>query len=119
MTYFRRPRAFVSYRHQERKNQQGADEFNRMHREWVLQFAEDLRHQGVDVVNDVRVRRLVNPLFNGNAEKSPLMADIMVAALYVCHAFIPVITPGYLDRLGCGNYESQRSAEDGYVLEEF
>jgi hypothetical protein len=119
MTYTRRPRAFVSYRHAERTQGPDAEDFNRRHRDWVRKFAADLRGQGVDVVDDVRIRRLVDPLFNGKAETAPFVADITVAALYVCHAFIPVITPGYLERLGYGDYKPQKSFEDGYVFEEF
>ncbi|MDX1947339.1 MAG: hypothetical protein SFU86_18200 [Pirellulaceae bacterium] len=114
----RQARVFLSYRHREFAGP-NADELNRQHVEWVRQFSAGLRQWGVEVVDDHRVRRLLNPLLNGKAEVAPLTADVALAAMCVCQAFIPVITPGYLARLGYGDYTPQTSCEDGYVLDEF
>ena len=117
--FYRQPRAFISYRHREFVGVPGADELNQQHVAWVRQLSLGLRMRGVEVVDDARVRRLINPLFHGQAETAPLAADVALAAMCVCQAFIPIITPGYLERLGYGNYERQASCADGYVLDEF
>jgi hypothetical protein len=119
VTFQRIPRVFMSYRHREFADGPDAEARNRRHVAFVEQLAADLRNWGVEVVYDGRIRRMVQPLLTTPAEQVPIVADLTVASIAVCHAFMPILTPGYIERLGFAGYEQQSSAEDGYVLEEW
>ncbi len=119
MAHAQHPRVFISYRHTERTGTPDADDFNRQHVEWVEQFAHDLAAHGVEPVLDARVRQIAGPLFDTDLATEPGIANLTMASIHVCHAFLPIITPGWVERIGYGNFEEQRTWQDGYVFDEW
>jgi hypothetical protein len=55
MTFYRRPRTFISYRHQYHDEEPHA-EHDAAHQDWVAKLADDLATWNVDVITDVRLR---------------------------------------------------------------
>jgi len=43
----------------------------------------------------------------------------LVSRMGICHAFLPIFTPGYLDRIGYRAGRPKRSTEQGWVFDEF
>lgn len=119
MAYEQHPRVFISYRHSERSGTPDAAEYNRRHIRWVEQFARDLASLRVEPVLDARVRQIVAQLFDTDLTTEPAVANLTLASIPVCHAFLPIITPGWVERIGYANFESQQSWQDGYVLDEW
>ena len=114
-----RPGAFLSYRHVEHEAGADIDAHSQQHRNWVQQFAQDLRSHGVDVFIDHDLR----DIFAKRTSKSPWMIGFLgeVSSLcpLICHTFIPILTPSYIERLGYGGYASQTSTDWSFVLEEW
>ena len=75
MTFMRRPRVFLSYRHEERKGFFGA-RYSRRHRAWVNAFAQALASWNVDVVWDDRLRNLFEPHTSVDAAELPFLAEV-------------------------------------------
>lgn len=119
MTDTRHPRVFISYRHSERSGTPDAADFNRRHVAWVEQFARDLGSLGVEPVLDARVRQLVGPLFDTDPTTEPAIANLTLASIAVCNAFLPIVTPGWVERIGYGEFKQQSSWQDGYVFDEW
>jgi hypothetical protein len=111
MTFYRRPRVFLSYRHQERRPGLGGDGYNRKHREWVGAFAKALGGWNVDVIWDERLRTLFKPHTKADPEKLEFLAEVSTLCLQSAQAFVPVLTKGYLERIMGG--------ETGTVSEEW
>ena len=114
-----RPRAFISYRHAEYDGGGDADALNREHRAWVERFVHDLREAGVEAIFDGHLRELFRPY----TEKDPLqvqfLAELSTIGSLICHAFIPILTPSYIDRLGYAGYERQSGAAASFAFEEW
>lgn len=96
---FRRPKAFISYRHQERYGDEAAEEYNRKHRDWVLRFAEALASWNVDVIHDGRLRQMLGPLTAKDPNEVPFVGEVSLLCMHVSQAFLPIITQGYLERV--------------------
>lgn len=97
MTFYRRPRVFISYRHQYYHEQADAGQ-DAAHQAWVAKFASDLAAWNVDVITDIRLRELFAP-FIATPEKAPFLAEVSTLCLYVAHIFVPVITWSYVKRI--------------------
>lgn len=97
----RRPRAFISYRHGEAAGGSAAH-INAEHRAWVEQFAEDLESWHVDVIWDRFMQEALRTQASIPPEHLPFAAEISTICPPLCHAFIPVLTPRYVERLGIG-----------------
>lgn len=114
-----RPRAFISYRHAEYDAVADAEALNVQHRAWVEGFACDLDRCGVEAVYDGHLRELFRPL----VQKDPLivlfLAEASTISCLVCHAFLPILTPSYLDRLGYAGYQRHDHAVHSFVFEEW
>jgi hypothetical protein len=119
MRHAQHPRIFLSYRHAE--HGQGADAAarNSAHVAWVHQFARDLAACRVEPVLDARIRQIAGQLFDTDPETEPAIANIALASIHVCHAFLPIITPGWVERIGYADFSAQSSWQDGYVLDEW
>ncbi|MBU1211916.1 MAG: hypothetical protein KJ587_11660 [Alphaproteobacteria bacterium] len=104
MRQFRRPKAFISYRHAERRGDGAAEEYNHKHRDWVLRFAEALATWNVDVIHDGRLREMLRPLTVKDPNEVPFVGEVSLLCMHVSQAFLPIITQGYLERVtGLGN----------------
>lgn len=114
-----RPRAFLSYRHVEHEAGPDIDAHSERHRAWVAQFAADLRSHGVDVFLDQDLR----DIFAARTAKDPwrieFLGEMASICPFICHTFIPILTPSYIERLGYGGYERQDSTAWSFVLEEW
>lgn len=115
----RHPCVFISYRHSEASGTADADAFNDRHIAWVEQFARDLGTLGVEPVIDARLRHLFGGMFNSDPKTEPAIANLALASIAACHAFVPIITPGWVERIGYGTFEAQRTWQDGYVFDEW
>lgn len=97
MTFYRRPRAFISYRHQYYDEAAHADH-DAAHQAWVARFADDLAAWNVEVLSDLRLRRLFAP-YMPQPDSAPFLAEVSTLCLYVAHIFVPVITWSYVKRI--------------------
>jgi|LGVF01.1.fsa_nt_gb hypothetical protein len=93
-----KPKVFVSYRWGEYEN-------------WVEKFSGDLTDKGVDVIHDRTVRR-AHP-----DEKISNFIIRLMKGMESSHAFIPIFTPGYLERIKYPRPSTP--TPDGFVLDEF
>ena len=119
MPHAQHPRVFLSYRHSEHRGAPDADARNKQHIAWVEQLARDLAALRVEPVLDARIRLLAGQLFGTDPTTEPAIANIALASIHCCHAFLPVITPGWVDRIGYAGFEPQRTWEEGYVFDEW
>lgn len=97
--HYRRPKAFISYRHAERHGDEAAEEYNRKHRDWVLRFADALASWDVDVIHDGRLRKMLRPLTVKDPNEVPFVGEVSLLCMHVSQAFLPIITQGYLERV--------------------
>lgn len=114
-----RPRAFISYRHAEYEEGADASALNLAHRQWIEQFASDLGRAGIDTVFDGDLRNLFAPHTAKDPYQIPFLAELSTISCLVCHAFLPVLTPSYLARIGYADYRRQDGAKQSFVFEEF
>jgi hypothetical protein len=49
----------------------------------------------------------------------PVLAEFSALSAYICHAFIPILTPSYIDRIGYADYTPQTGTKMSFVLEEW
>lgn len=98
MTFMRRPRAFISYRHQEGQDRIRADDYNAQHRTWVNNFAQALASWNIDVVWDERLQQLFKPHSAVDPSMIPFLAEVTTLCLQVTQTFMPILTRGYLER---------------------
>ena len=114
-----RPRAFLSYRHVEHEAGADIDAHSERHRAWVAKFAADLRANGVDVFIDQDLR----DIFAARTAKDPwliaFLGEMASICPFICHTFIPILTPSYIERLGYGGYERRDTTDWSFVLEEW
>jgi hypothetical protein len=111
-----KPRAFLSYRHAESATD---DNINIAHRAWVTRFAEDLGSRGIKVVWDQTIRHCLSKHSTINLFELPLCREISRAFPIICTAFVPIITPAYLERLGITEgHRAGGSIPYGVVFEE-
>lgn len=116
MTSYRRPRVFLSYRHQERTGLFASGE-NQKHVAWVEAFAHALGSWNVDVIWDGRMRDLFRPHTKADPMEIPFMAEVSTLCLMSAQAFMPIVTRGYLERVsengipGVVTQEWQRAVE--------
>lgn len=94
------PRVFISYRWGK-------------HDEWVNRFAMDLVGRGVEVIHD-RSLRQVYP-----TEATIDFLSRLLNSMHECHAFLPIFTPDYLERIGYRNGQKLNRIDDGVVFDEF
>lgn len=99
MTFMRRPRVFLSYRHEEKVSGLDAEHYNASHRAWVNDFAHGLASWNVDVVWDDRLRDLFRPHSPIDPGLLPFLAEVSTLCLQVAQTFMPIITRGYLERI--------------------
>ncbi|MCC7422394.1 MAG: hypothetical protein IT428_19110 [Planctomycetaceae bacterium] len=118
MTFYRRPRVFISYRHQERVGRPEDDAYNEAHQIWVRRFARDLAAWNVDVLYDVRLRDLFRPWVATDPAMVSYLAEVSLLCASVAHAFMPIITEGYLRRL-CLPGAPEGWSEPGTVTQEW
>lgn len=78
---------------------------------WVEKFSGDLTDKGVDVIHDRTVRR-AHP-----DEKISNFIIRLMKGMESSHAFIPIFTPGYLERIKYPRPSTP--TPDGFVLDEF
>jgi hypothetical protein len=102
MTFYRRPRVFLSYRHQEKPPGLFGDGHNRKHREWIDSFAHALAAWNVDVIWDDRLREFFRPHTRVDPEKLEFLAEVSTLCLQSAQAFLPVLTAGYAERIAGG-----------------
>ncbi|MGA7326232.1 MAG: hypothetical protein WBX25_17545 [Rhodomicrobium sp.] len=114
MTFMRRPRVFISYRHEEQRGLFGAQRYNEQHRTWVNDFARALASWNVDVVWDERLQGLFKPHCSDPA-MLPFLAEVTTLCLQVTQTFMPIVTRGYVERA----IAEPRSAGYGTVTEEW
>ena len=112
----RKPRAFVSYRHDE---VDGDYESNRAHRSWVEGFIESLRQLGIEAIWDRDLNEVMRKHSALDSRELPLCAEISRALPAICDAFVAIITPGYLFRLGVVDGVHEKSVEYGVIHEEW
>lgn len=118
MTFYRRPRVFISYRHQYYDEGPHA-EHDGSHQAWVAKFAEDLRAWNVDVITDVRLRQLFAP-YIAHPETAPFLAEASTICLYVAHIFTPIITWSYIKRISViGDVLGKEFTQEGTVTREW
>ncbi len=104
MTFMRRPRAFLSYRHEELRGDSGAEQYNALHRTWVNDFAHALESWNVDVIWDDRLREWFRPLSPTDPSKVAFLAETSLLCLQVAQIFMPILTRGYMERVqGAGS----------------
>jgi hypothetical protein len=115
MTFMRRPRVFISYRHEERRGWFGARRYNEQHRAWVSDFAHALASWNVDVIWDERLQQLFKPHSKSDPAMLPFLAEVTTLCLQVTQTFMPFVTSGYLERV-CA---SPKGAGYGTVTEEW
>ena len=96
---YRKPKAFLSYRHEERRGDAGADSYNQQHRAWVLGFAEAMAFWNVDVIYDGRLQSMFRPITRTDPNIVPFMGEVSLLCMHVSQAFVPIITRGYLERI--------------------
>jgi hypothetical protein len=111
-----RPRVFISYRHLESQTDPG---FNLAHREWVGNFARELESFGIRPIWDVHIRECLSKHSSIDPFELPLCAEVSRAFPAICHAFMPVVTPAYLERVGFVAGERTNSIPYGVVFEEW
>ncbi len=99
MTFVRRPRVFLSYRHAEPHGWFGAKRYNANHRAWVNRFAESLASWDIDVVWDDRLRKMFKSASDTDPNELPFLAEISTLCLQVTQTFMPVLTRGYVERI--------------------
>ena len=104
----RRPRVFLSYRHEERRDSE-------RHQAWVHKFAQSLASWNVDVIWDERLRVLFKPYSSASSNALPFLAEVSTLCLQVAQIFMPVVTRGYMERVGVG----ENQAVHGTVTEEW
>lgn len=114
-----RPRAFLSYRHVEHEAGPDIDAHSQRHRAWVAQFALDLRANGVDVFIDQDLRDLFAQRTTKNPWQIGFLGEMASICPFICHTFIPILTPSYIERLGYGGYQRQDTTDWSFVLEEW
>lgn len=99
MTFMRRPRVFISYRHEERRGWLGARRYAERHRAWVGAFVEALGSWNVDVVWDERLRKMFASHTRSDPSLIPFMAELSTLCLQVTQTFMPILTRGYIERI--------------------
>ena len=114
-----KPRAFISYRHTEHEAGHAADTLNRQHRAWVERFVADLKANGVEAVYDGHIRDWFGPYTTKDPFQVAFLAELSTIGCLICHAFIPILTPSYIDRLGYRDFQRQSEAVQSFVHEEW
>jgi hypothetical protein len=111
-----RPRVFISYRHLESQTDPG---LNLAHREWVSNFARELESFGIRPIWDDHIRECLSRHSSIDPFELPLCAEVSRAFPAICHVFMPVVTPAYLERVGFVAGERTNSIPYGVVFEEW
>lgn len=99
MTFMRRPRVFLSYRHEEKPRNADAGGLNALHRAWVNDFARALAAWNVDVIWDDRLRDFFRPHTSLDPGRLPFLAEASALCFQVAQIFMPIVTRGYLERI--------------------
>lgn len=99
MTFMRRPRAFISYRHVEPHGWFGRDRYTAKHRTWVREFAHALGAWNIDVIWDDRLRELFRPHTSQDPSLVPFVAEASTLCQLAAQTFLPVLTSGYVERI--------------------
>ncbi len=115
----RRPRVFLSYRHAEAEGGDDAARINAEHKAWVEKFAIDLGAYEIDVIWDKLMQDALRERAEVDPEKLPFSAEISRICPMICHAFVPVLTPRYLERIGIFDGEQKNVMAFGGVMEEW
>ncbi len=115
----RRPRVFLSYRHTEAEDGEDAARINAEHKAWVEKFAADLGAFEIDVVWDKLMQNALRKRSEVDPERLPFSAEISRICPMICHAFVPVLTPRYLERIGIFEGVQQKTMAFGGAHEEW
>ena len=115
----RRPRVFLSYRHAEAQDGEEAAQINASHRAWVEQFASDLAEFEIEVVWDKLMQDVLRKRTNVDPACLPFSAEISRICPAICHAFVPILTPRYLERIGIIDGTQENYMLFGGVQEEW
>ncbi len=113
--FMRRPRLFISYRHQEQHDRYAAEHYSERHRTWVNDFAQGLVSWNVDVIWDGRLQQMLKPYTIVDPSEVAFLAELSTLCLQVTQTFMPIITRGYLERATA----TRGSMEYGTVTEEW
>lgn len=115
----RKPRVFVSYRHSEAEGAADADIINTAHKAFVERLVDDLRDCAVEVVWDRDMQAVLATRSDIDPQVLPFSAEISAICPLICHAFLPVLTPRYCERIGIVGGREQGWMSFGGVLEEW
>lgn len=112
------PRAFVSYRHRETGYAPSQDA---KQRKWVNWLVTTLESAGVDVFWESSIGKAIDECVGTNRRTRPkaIWAEVCRVSVVGCHAFVPILTPGYLKRIGWDRGEQQSRYNPGIAGEEF
>lgn len=92
---------------------------NVAHHEWVRRLVTDLRTRGITAVWDLDIQSIVSAYCSIDPNELPLCREISRIFPLLCDAFIPIITPSYLERIGVLEGEQVDSMPYGVVFEEW
>ena len=65
------------------------------------------------------MRELFQPLTSKDPSQVAYLAELSSIGCLICHAFIPILTPSYIGRLGFAGYERQDGAIQSFAFEEW
>jgi len=88
------------------------------HRAWVSRLAGDLSIRGIEIVWDQVIRESLATHCSIDPFELALCQEISRAFPVICNVFVPIITPGYLERLFVKDGQHIESVTYGVVFEE-
>jgi len=114
-----KPRVFLSYRHEATTRHPDGARINAAHRQWVRQFAQDLEAHGLEVLWDGKMRAELQRRTTLKPDILPFAAELSRICPAICHGFLPVLTPSYLERAMLDEAGDPTLARGGGVYEEW
>jgi len=87
--------------------------------QWVRKLAHTLSTLEVAVLLDQLDRSLASRVDMRTWPREALEISCFIRKMQCCHVFMPIFTPGYLDRIGYPNGAPVGSTEQGWVFDEF
>ncbi len=116
MSATRKHRVFISYRHAESAID---DSVNDAHRAWVSTLTKNLKARGIVPIWDPDIREKLSKHSTIDPFELPLCKEIARTFPAICNAFVPIITPAYLERLGVVDGKRYNRSDYGVVFEEW
>lgn len=96
-----KPRVFISYRNEDNP-----------HINWVRCFAEDLIQRDLTIVLDQFKQEQIDTHIDTTFGPSEGL-HLWITCMRGCHAFIPIFTPGYIDRIGSEQPRTRNEINEG------